>query len=202
MLGAVIAGGRSSRFGSDKAVALLGGRPLIDHAIGILTPHVDRLVICGRQWSGLTSLADPAPDLGPLGGIAAALAYAEAEGFGSVLTIACDMPEVPEATLVEVLAALPSYCADAPILGHWPANMASALLVHVSIPPASLISRQAMPGSPPVAPVPPAARVDAGITKSGGKQGRLSIRRWADAIGATAVPAPNLRNINTPADLT
>src|SRR3546814_3555756 len=38
-LGAVLAGGRSSRFGSDKALAMLGGRTLLDHAQAALRPH-------------------------------------------------------------------------------------------------------------------------------------------------------------------
>ncbi len=33
LLGAVLAGGSSTRFGSDKALALLAGKPLIEHAI-------------------------------------------------------------------------------------------------------------------------------------------------------------------------
>ena len=128
----MIAGGRSRRFGSDKALALLHGRPLIDHAIGILEPRVDAVVVCGREWGGLLSLADlPAPGLGPLGGIAAALAHAEENGFDSVLTIACDMPHVPAEVLDGLLRAAPSYCADAPILGHWPAELALALQSHL-----------------------------------------------------------------------
>jgi molybdopterin-guanine dinucleotide biosynthesis protein A len=173
----VIAGGRSSRFGSDKALALLAGRPLIDHAIVVLRPHVGRIVVCGREWGGLTALADPAPNLGPLGGFAAALTFAEAEGFESVLTIGCDMPEVPDAVIAGLLDACPAYCGDAPILGHWPSSLAAMLLGHIS------------PSS-------------AGVTARSGKQSHLSIRRWADTIGACAVPAPGLRNINTPADLT
>ena len=50
ILGAVIAGGRSTRFGSDKALALIGGERLIDRTIAALDPQVDRLVVCGRKW--------------------------------------------------------------------------------------------------------------------------------------------------------
>ena len=38
ILGAIIAGGRSTRFDSDKALAMIGG-----------DPQVDRLVMCGRE---------------------------------------------------------------------------------------------------------------------------------------------------------
>ena len=91
-MGAVLAGGRSSRFGSDKAAALLEGRRLLDHAATNIAPFVERVVTVGGD-EGVPDL--PAPGLGPLGGIAGALSFAEREGFGSVLTIACDMPRLP-----------------------------------------------------------------------------------------------------------
>src|SRR3546814_5673419 len=59
-LGAVLAGGRSSRFGSDKALAMLGGRTLLDHAQAALRPHCDALIVVGRG----EGLADwPQPDM-------------------------------------------------------------------------------------------------------------------------------------------
>lgn len=46
MLGAILAGGRSTRFGSDKAMAMLpDGRTLMDHAIATLRPHVAQIVV-------------------------------------------------------------------------------------------------------------------------------------------------------------
>jgi molybdopterin-guanine dinucleotide biosynthesis protein A len=154
-------------------------------------------VLCGRTREGWTSLSDlPRPGLGPLGGIAAALAYAQAHGFASVLTIGCDMPRVPEELMKTLSATSPSYCADAPILGHWDANAADALLHHagpVPAPTAPRISADAAArlGGP---------RDKPGVT--GGKNPGLSIRRWAESIGATPVPAPSpLANVNTPADL-
>jgi molybdopterin-guanine dinucleotide biosynthesis protein A len=133
ILGAVIAGGRSRRFGSDKAVALLEGRLLIDHAIAALLAVTDEIVVCGRDWPGLTNLPDrPAPDLGPLGGINAALADAQARGFSGVVTIGCDMPGVPPQLLLDLIAACPAHAAEAPILGCWPAALASSLDRHLA----------------------------------------------------------------------
>ena len=173
ILGAIIAGGASSRFGSDKALAMLDGKPLIAHAAAALGPFVKTIVVCGRDWNGLPSLADrPRPGLGPLGGIAAALLHAEATGYTHVLTIGCDMPRVPAALIADLIARAPAYCADAPILGCWHADAAEML----------------------------AARLDGNV--GGTKSAALSIRRWADAVGATALPAPApLFNVNTPADL-
>lgn len=132
-LGALIAGGRSSRFGSDKALALLRGVPLIEHAARVLAPHVELTIVCGRDHPGFASVADvPEPGLGPLGGIAAALRAAEAAGIDTVLTIGCDMPDVPDALIADLIAGGSRYCASAPILGCWHASLAPGLEAHLA----------------------------------------------------------------------
>lgn len=69
ILGAMLAGGRSRRFGSDKALADIGGKPMIAHVVDALAPQVDSLVIRGRDWPGLARIGDrPGDGLGPLGG--------------------------------------------------------------------------------------------------------------------------------------
>ena len=65
ILGAILGGGQSSRFGSDKALALHQGRALIDHALEALRPHVSALVVVGRDWQGVARVDDlPEPGLG------------------------------------------------------------------------------------------------------------------------------------------
>ncbi len=126
ILGAVLAGGRSSRFGSDKAVADWNGRSLADHAGALIAPNVDRVVIIGPD------VDLPVPGLGPLGGIAGALDLAASEGFCSVLTIGCDMPRAPAELIDALLRRAPAYCPDAPVLGHWPAALGAQLLAWLS----------------------------------------------------------------------
>ncbi|KKC26593.1 molybdenum cofactor guanylyltransferase [Sphingomonas sp. SRS2] len=129
LLGAILAGGRSSRFGSDKAEALWQGRPLVEHAAAMLRPIVDDIVLCGRSYGDLPAIADrPEGDMGPLGGINAALHHARAQGFAAVLTIGCDTPHVPLA-LIDMLraAAGPAFVARLPVIGHWPTTLADDL---------------------------------------------------------------------------
>lgn len=128
ILGAIIAGGRSSRFGSDKARAILEGRPMLDHVIIGLREQTDALVVCGRDVPSCVSLADrPRAGLGPLGGLAAALHYAAQNGFDGVLTSACDTPLVP-ADLAERLAGSgPAVVAGQPLFGYWPASLSAQL---------------------------------------------------------------------------
>lgn len=129
LLGAILAGGRSSRFGSDKAEALWRGKPLVEHAADRLRPATDDVILCGRAYGGLRAIADrPAVDMGPLGGLNAALHYARAQGFSAVLSLGCDTPDVPDALLDRLRAAAgPAYVARLPVIGHWPAGLAADL---------------------------------------------------------------------------
>jgi len=128
LLGAILAGGQSRRFGSDKALALHEGRRLLDHVADALHPQVDALIVAGRDWPGLTRVDDlPRPSLGPLGGLAGALEYARHGGFDAVVSSGCDIPDLP-ADLVERLGDAPATLSDAPIVGLWPASLAKQLL--------------------------------------------------------------------------
>lgn len=128
ILGAIIAGGRSSRFGSDKAMATLGGRALIDHVQAALAPQVREIVVVGRAHEGLRGIPDqPAPGLGPLGGIAAALLEARAMGLRAVLTAPCDAYDLP-VDLVARLFPMPAYAQSLPVIGLWPTEAADSAL--------------------------------------------------------------------------
>ena len=125
ILGAVLTGGRSSRFGSNKADADWNGRSLAEHAAALVGQFVDEVVFVGGD-GGVPDL--PRPGLGPLGGIAGALDHAASHGFAGVLTIGCDMPRVPSELLTALLRRAPAFCSDAPVLGHWPAALGAQLL--------------------------------------------------------------------------
>lgn len=133
LLGAIFAGGTARRFGSDKALAHLHGKPLIEHVIDALTPQVDALVICGRAYPPYPMLEDrPAHDLGPLGALCAALDYAAAHHFDAVLTSGCDLPFVP-ADLAERLKGDGARVAlGQPLLGYWPVKLVRRLEMHLA----------------------------------------------------------------------
>ncbi len=119
VLGAIIAGGKSTRFGSDKALAELHGRRLIDRVADVLAPQVAELIVVGRMHDGLASISDqPAPAMGPLGGVAAALLEARARGYSAVLTAPCDAYDLP-GNLIQALFPYPAYIESMPIVGLW-----------------------------------------------------------------------------------
>jgi molybdenum cofactor guanylyltransferase len=128
ILGAIIAGGKSTRFGGDKAAALLNGKALIDHVIDGLAPQCDQIVICGRKWLDYDYLPDrPVSDMGPLGGLCAALHFAADHGYDEVITAGCDVLPVP------ILSAqAPSVVAGHYLFGRWPVQLAGALDLHLS----------------------------------------------------------------------
>lgn len=122
-LGAVLAGGRSSRFGSDKALAMLGGQTLLDHARAALAPHCDALVIVGRAGG----IADwPRPGMGPLGAFAGALDHAEAGRFDQLLTASVDCVRLPT-DLRALLEPAPAFLETQPVIGLWPVTTLGTL---------------------------------------------------------------------------
>lgn len=154
ILGAVLAGGSATRFGSDKALALLDREPLIDHAARSLAPYCTTVVIVGRDHGSVLSIPDlPVAGLGPLGGIAGALAYAADHGFDAVLTTACDTPFLPDAIVPALRQAAPAHAAEAPTVGLWPTRLATPLLTHlVSDGPRAIRRWATSVGATPVLP--------------------------------------------------
>jgi molybdopterin-guanine dinucleotide biosynthesis protein A len=133
LLGAVLAGGESRRFGSDKLSARLGARTLLDHALEWLDARSDAVVVCGRTVAGRTCLPDqPVPGLGPLGGLAAALLHARAQGHDAVLSIPGDTPALPPGLFTQLGAiGAPVFVRGCPVIGLWPAACADALVARL-----------------------------------------------------------------------
>ncbi len=128
ILAAIFAGGAARRFGSDKAAARIDGRAMIDHVAARLAPQCAALVVVGRAWPGLVSVADrPRAGLGPLGALAGALAFARGAGHDLVLTSGCDLPDLP-VDLPALLSPAPAVVQGQPLLGLWRAGDADALV--------------------------------------------------------------------------
>lgn len=127
ILGVVLAGGQSRRFGSDKAMAELDGVTLIERAVDQLSHWCDHVVVAGREAAPAPTLADwPRPNMGPLGGIAAALRLARAEGYASVLSIGVDAVGLP-ANLPGALSPAPACLLSQPVVGLWPVGAAQVV---------------------------------------------------------------------------
>jgi molybdopterin-guanine dinucleotide biosynthesis protein A len=97
VLGVILAGGGSRRFGEDKALALLGGVPLVARVAERARPQVDGLVLSGRPIAGLdlTVVADRTPGEGPLAALSHCLAWAATQAYPFAATFPCDAPFFP-----------------------------------------------------------------------------------------------------------
>lgn len=95
----LLAGGRSSRMGQDKAALLVDGRRLVDRAIGALSPLGGRILIARGDRPSL-DLADEVPDAagmsGPVAGVVGAAALVTTP---AVAIVAVDMPTISAAVL-------------------------------------------------------------------------------------------------------
>ena len=142
--GLVIAGGRSVRFGAEKACALLGGKPLLLWAVERLQPACSVVAVNARpgteaeklaQTEGLTVLHDaPGDAAGPLAGVRAGLRWAAAIGARTLAVSPCDAPLLPEdlyQRLVAAAGAGPAMAETAdgpqPLCALWPVSALGAL---------------------------------------------------------------------------
>jgi molybdopterin-guanine dinucleotide biosynthesis protein A len=92
---ALIAGGKSSRMGTDKSFVELAGTPLIEHLMARVDGLGRIILITNRPNDyahlGLPMHRDVIPEKGSLGGIYSAIHHSQSEW---TLTLACDMPFV------------------------------------------------------------------------------------------------------------
>lgn len=93
--GYVLTGGRSSRFGGNKAFADVDGKPMAVHVADRVRAVCDSVTLVGPAETygslGLRVIEDSVADFGPVAGVLAALEDSSAQWS---LIVACDMPSV------------------------------------------------------------------------------------------------------------
>lgn len=102
----ILAGGKSSRFGSDKASFLINGYPMIDHVSEALQiPEIKSVSIVDKFTSSESKtdhiIMDVLPDKGPLGGILTALTHSKTE---LNFIVSCDLPFISKEIVRSFLA--------------------------------------------------------------------------------------------------
>ena len=102
--GYVLTGGKSSRFGSDKALYCLRGRPMALRVADVLRALVHPVTLVGDPVTyrslGLPVIPDRIAGAGPLAGIVSSLENASAPW---ILVAACDMPRLSTPPLKSLL---------------------------------------------------------------------------------------------------
>ena len=120
--GIILAGGRASRLGRDKALEPIGGVPVLLRVVAALQTVADALVLVeapdrARAPEGLPAsirrVTDVAPDFGPLAGLRAGLNACETD---YALVAACDMPFLATGVLQRLVELAPGWDA---VLPRW-----------------------------------------------------------------------------------
>jgi molybdopterin-guanine dinucleotide biosynthesis protein A len=101
--GLVLAGGQSKRMGRDKALIRVDGETQLSRAVRLLDCVVDRVFVSARaeqrgdsERKRFELIVDRYEDIGPIAGILTALEEHNDVGW---LVLACDLPNVDEATI-------------------------------------------------------------------------------------------------------
>lgn len=111
--GLVLSGGRSVRFGGEKAAAVLWGRPMLAWATERLQRACAQVAINARPGTEAERLAGDLPVLhdragdpdGPLSGVRAGLDWASAQGAEWLAVSPCDAPLLPDDLYRRLIAA-------------------------------------------------------------------------------------------------
>jgi molybdopterin-guanine dinucleotide biosynthesis protein A len=102
--GFVLAGGRSSRMGTDKSALLWDGTSLLARAVNVVHAATGSVIIVGhpaiRNTGSTPVIFDRIRGAGPLGGLHAALAWSSVPWN---LIVACDMPLLDSKVLEAIL---------------------------------------------------------------------------------------------------
>jgi molybdopterin-guanine dinucleotide biosynthesis protein A len=137
--GVVIAGGRSVRFGGEKAAALLGDRPLLLWAAQRLQRSCAAVAVNARAGTQAETLATtahlpvlydvPGDAAGPLAGVRVGLTWAERIGARAIAVSPCDAPLLPNDLFTRLIAAAGAGAAMAetpegrqPLCAVWPVS--------------------------------------------------------------------------------
>ncbi len=101
--GVILAGGKSSRMGHDKALIEVEGLPMLERTVELLRPHAREILVIGDPAKyapqHATVIPDDSPGKGPLGGLVTALYRAR---YVRLLVLACDLPAVNDRLLVRL----------------------------------------------------------------------------------------------------
>lgn len=110
VIGILLAGGQSKRFGTPKMFAPLKDRPFYEYVYETMSPYVDDIVIVTRKElmnqfpRTMTTITDAQPfvGMGPLAGIYSAMTYRQAKKY---VVLPCDMPLLNGKIVEELLRA-------------------------------------------------------------------------------------------------
>jgi molybdopterin-guanine dinucleotide biosynthesis protein A len=148
----VLAGGRSTRLGRDKASEVLTGKTLLQHAIDACESVASRYVIVTAKGQRLPQVLSSTPanvvedlyrETGPLGGIYTGIRALDGELEDAALVVACDMPLLQPALLQTLIRHAPGHDAVAPVRKGLPEPLCAVYTARCLEPARRLLERGA-----------------------------------------------------------
>lgn len=117
MSAAILAGGKSSRFGSDKSAIRLHGKSVMEKNVGMLEEMFGEVVIISNSGKhsefGVPVYTDKITGMGPLSGIHSALSHCSNE---RCFIVACDMPFVSKELVSHIVSKSAGKDATVPVV--------------------------------------------------------------------------------------
>lgn len=110
----LLAGGRSTRMGRDKATLRVGEGTLVEWIVRRLGPSFAETLVCGGSASGARGIPDRREGAGPLAGIEAGLVAMRTR---AAFVLACDMPRVSDRLATVLLERLEGHDVAIPRVG-------------------------------------------------------------------------------------
>jgi len=111
--GFVLAGGASRRMGRDKALLPIGGSTMVEEISARVRAAAGNVTLIGSPEKyghlGIPVVPDEIENCGPLGGLLTALRWTKADWN---IVVACDMPDVTESFLRDLIQAAEGSAAD------------------------------------------------------------------------------------------
>jgi molybdenum cofactor guanylyltransferase len=112
----ILAGGKSSRMGTDKGLIQLYDKTIVEHVIRVLKPLFKDLVIVSNDQAysrfGLLVIPDLINDSGPAAGIYTALSHTNTD---QNFIVSCDMPFITPETIAHVITQSIGYQITVPV---------------------------------------------------------------------------------------
>jgi len=107
--GLVLAGGKSRRMGTDKALLMRDGQSQLSLAVALLARHLPQVFVSARpdqaeeaERSRFAQIVDRYDDMGPVAGILSALEHDPKVAW---LVLACDLPNLDDETITALISA-------------------------------------------------------------------------------------------------
>ncbi len=119
MMGVVLAGGESSRMGTDKALLEIDGMTMIEHVTETLRNVFEEVVVVSNvpvkySFLNLPVFPDIIRNCGPLGGIHSALTHLNTE---AIFVVSCDTPFISEGLIRHLLTSHTNHDLCVPKMG-------------------------------------------------------------------------------------